>query len=98
MAELIAVGTTTSAWVDFTVSTANPVTLFLKTTTGTDGPMPYGPAFEVAHKTPDGDYVVLYEINANNATERGLLYAPGTYGVRRLATSTPAGIDAEGNT
>lgn len=96
MSELIASGTTTSAWADFTVPQGEVRALFIKPSTGTDGPMPSGPQFEVAHKTGDNDYVTFLILDVQNNIDRGAISAPGNYGARRLATPIAAGLDIEG--
>lgn len=95
MAELIAAGTTTTAWTDFTVTAGAAKALFIKPASG-DGPAPSGVNFEIAHKTSGGNYAVIDVLNAGNIVNKGNVAAAGTYGVRRLASVISAGMDLEG--
>lgn len=92
MSQLIATGTGTSDWADFTVSTA-PAGIFIKG--ANDGPAPDGCKFELAHKTSGGEYTTMVILDQDNYLQLGGIGAPGTYGVRRLAASIAAGIDVE---
>lgn len=96
MAELIAVGNTTSAWADVTVAAGSSKALFLKGAAGTSAPAPAGVVFEIAHKSPAGDYHKFEELTASNIVQKGLISAPGTFGVRRMASVYSAGMDVEG--
>jgi hypothetical protein len=89
----IAIGNTETAFADgeFTVSAGTPVSLFI--TSGADGVIPSGVDFELAFKTAGGKYNVLLTLNASNILERGMIYAPATYAVRRLASATSAGLE-----
>lgn len=95
MSELIATGNTLSAWADVTVTSGSPKALFLKGAS-TDTPAPAGVNFEIAHKDPAGKYHVLDVLNAGNILQKGVLQAPGTFGLRRRASIYSAGMDVEG--
>ena len=95
MAQLIAPGTTESAWTDFEVD-GTPAALFIKPATGSDQPPPAGVKFVLAHKTGDGDYIALVTLHAGNILDHGLVAGNGTYGVKRLASNESAGMDVEG--
>ena len=89
--ELIPVGTTTSAWFDFSVTNGAPVALYIKT--GADGLVPSGVDFELAHKGPNGFRATLVRLNAGNILQFGNVQGVGDYSVRRLASSVSAGLN-----
>ena len=95
MAELIAPGTTTTSFFDFTVNAGATKILFIKPAAGANGPAPAGVEFELAHKTSGGDYAVVITLTAANILQNGTIPA-GTWGVRRLANVVSAGMDVEG--
>ena len=94
MPELIAAGTTQSAWTDFDVTTT-PKALYIKPATG-DGPAPAGAAYEIAHKTPAGTRAVLYTLTPQNQLTHATVAAPGPYSARRMAGAVSSGLDVEG--
>lgn len=95
MAELISPGTAASAaWADFTVDAGTPVSLSIKPADSASiQQMPSNTVFVLAHKTPDGKYVPLIELTSVNIVEKGCVYGPGTYGVKRLACDVSTGMD-----
>ena len=93
MANLIPIGTTTSAWFDVAVTT--PKALFI-IDAGAGIPLATGPVYQLAHKTSGGAYNVIAELTASSFLELGGLAFPGTYGVRRLANGFSSGLDVEG--
>jgi hypothetical protein len=95
MSELIAPGTTATAWFDVVVA-GSPKALFMKGAAGSDAPAPFGALFEIAHKTSGGNYATLATVDSNSIKDKGGLTVNGTYGVRRLAGSVIAGMDVEG--
>ena len=95
MANLITIGTTTSAWFDVTVAAGSPKTLFI-IDTGAGVPIASGPKYELAHKTSGSAYNVIAELNTNNILQFGGLAFPGVYGVRRIANGYSSGMDVEG--
>lgn len=95
MSELIAAGTSQTAWFDVPVVAGATKALFIKPASG-DGPAPAGVDFELAHKTSGGNYTVFDVLNASNYRLKGGLVFAATYGVRRLASAVSAGMDVEG--
>lgn len=93
MAEYISAGSTATNGVDFTVVAGTPQTLFVKQASGDDVGAPNGVNFEIEHKTSGGTYTVLFTLNAGNHPKQ--ITAPGTYRVRRIASSFSAGLDKE---
>ncbi len=100
MAELIASGTAQSAYVDVIVTTTAKA-LFIKGANGVVT-VPAGAQYQIAHKTPNSDYLPIAVLDATNAITANMLSAPGTYGVRRMATvnglgvAVVSGLDVEG--
>lgn len=94
MANLIPIGTTATGWSDVIVGTT-PRALFL-TTAQDDTVPPGGHTVQIAHKSAGGKYLILASGGGDMLRERGVLAAPGTYGVRRLAGSVAVGVDVEG--
>lgn len=95
MSELIAVGTTQSAYADVTVSSGAPKALFFKTGTANQT-APAGARYEIAYKVGTNDYEPFGVLTPANITEKGCIQAPGTYGVRRLSTGDTSGMNVEG--
>jgi hypothetical protein len=94
MAEYIAPGTTLLPGADFTVVAGTPQTLFLKQASGDNVGAQANVDFEVQHKTSGGTYTTLFILNSGNHPKQ--ITAPGTYRVRRLAsTGSSAGLDKE---
>lgn len=95
MAELISTGTSATGLFDVTVTNlTGPKALFMKV--GGGGTVPYGAAFELAHKAPDGNYSTIALLDVHNIHNKGQLTMPGTYGVRRLLSNVSVGMDVEG--
>ena len=95
MAALIAAGTTATTFAagEFTVTAGTPVGLSITRTT--DGPVPTGVDFELAKKSAGGVYVTMLTLSAENILEKGSIFAPGTWAVRRVASSVSAGMDKD---
>ena len=89
MAELIAAGTTEADSADFTLASGDQATLFLKDAAG---PQVLADAAAIVQITgAAGAYFSVGVINA--ATPAKVLAAPGTYRVKRLASSASFGVD-----
>ena len=95
MAELIAVGTTQTAYSDVTVAAGASKALFIKTGTAnlTAGP---GVKYEIAYKVGTSDYEPFDQLTPLNIQQKGNIIAPGTYGIRRMATGDSSGLNVEG--
>lgn len=89
MAELIASGTTEADSDDFTLSSGDQVTLFLKDAAG---PTVGSDAIALVQiKSADAQYFIVGKIDFG--TPAKVLAAPGTYRVKRLAASAAYGVD-----
>lgn len=95
MALPIAIGSTATDFADgeFTVVAGSPASLFI--TASGDGGIPSGVEFELALKTAADDYNVLITLDASNILEKGTVNPPATYAVRRLASSSSAGMEVK---
>ena len=95
MALPIAISNTATAFADgeFTVVAGSPASLFI-TGTGTVG-VPSDVKFELAFKTAAGGYTILITLDASNILEKGTVNPPGTYAVRRLASTSSAGMEVK---
>lgn len=90
---LIPVATGASDWAEVTVE-GTPKALFLSSDKPVDTPHA-GTAVEIASKA-GGNFFVLASGDGFLLREKGLLTAPGTYGVRFLRRDVPVGIEVEG--
>jgi hypothetical protein len=95
MAELIAVGTTASAYFDVTVASGATKALFIKTGTANQTPNA-GVKYEIAYKVGTSDYEPFDQLTPANIKDKGLIVAPGTFGLRRLDTGDSSGMNVEG--
>lgn len=94
MAEYLSAGNTAVNGADFTVVAGTPQTLFLKQASGDNVGAQYGVDFEVQHKTSGLTYTLIFVLNSANHPKQ--ITAPGTYRVRRLASTVgSAGLDKE---
>lgn len=93
MAEYIAAGNTAANGADFTVAAGTPQSLFIKQASGDNIPATGGVDFWVQHKTAAGLYTDLFKLNESNHPKQ--ITAPGTYRVRRVASTYSAGLDKE---
>lgn len=89
MAELIAAGTTEVDSADFTLTSGDQVTLFLKDAAG---PTVGNDAIALVQiKSAGGEYFIVGRVDFE--TPAKVLAAPGTYRVKRLAASAAFGVD-----
>ena len=95
MANLIASGTTLSAWTDVTVAAGTPKAVFIMGIVQLTPPSLMQPIYELAHKASDGNYDVIGTVTTLNQRDDGYLLSPGTFGLRRLACPTASGLDVE---
>lgn len=89
MAELIASGTAEADSADFTLTTGQNCTLFLKDAAGDTVP-PFSEAL-VQIKSAGLEYYTVGVITGANPAQ--LLEAPGTYRVRKRAATVAFGVD-----
>ena len=94
MANLIPIGTATTAWTDVAVTDA-PKALFI-IDAGSGIPLASGPTYELAIKTSGGLYNVLVQLDSQNILKFGGLTYPATYGVRRVSSGYSSGMDVSG--
>lgn len=87
MSELLAVGDTTAASADFTVT--DPVTLFL--TSDTPPTAPSGAFVAIQAKTAAGAYYTVASLDYTHAGQ--VVYGPGTYRVQRIASGVRCGVE-----
>ena len=88
MANLIPIGTTTSAWFDVAVTATTPQQAWIFDA-AVDAATDSGPTYQVAYKTSGGNYNVI----GQNMAQAGYFNQPGVYGVRRLANGYTSGLD-----
>lgn len=93
MALYLSVGNTATPGADFTVAAGTPQSLFIVQASGDNVPATGGVDFWIQHKTNGGTYTDLFKLNESNHPKQ--ITAPGTYRVRRVASTYSAGLDKE---
>lgn len=92
MPNIIPQGTGVSAWVDVVVAQGMSKTLFI--TSGTANTTAKDTEYEVAFKVGASDYAPFDTVDPGNIKQKGVIRAPGTWGVRRIRGTS--GLSAEG--
>jgi hypothetical protein len=95
MTELIAAGADQTAWADVTVAAGASKALFIKSGTANQT-APANAVYEIAYKVGSSDYEVFDRITPSNIACKGVITAPGTFGLRRIATGATSGMNTEG--
>lgn len=95
MAELIPVDNTASTYFDVTVAAGATKALFIKSGTA-NLTAPKGAKYEIAYKVGTSDYEPFDLLTPQNIAQKGLIVAPGTFGLRRLSTGDSSGMNVEG--
>jgi len=95
MSVLIAAGSDDSDFADVVVgSTTRGIFPFQDAAVGT--PVA-GSVFQIAVKTTANQYQILVQGDWNTLVENGALFVPGTYGIRRVRSDIPVGVEVTGS-